>query len=168
MQQLGHMQMRYVLPDTIDDAVGSAVRQRVQARVKGPIHLYRPEVAIAFAMSQRKGIDDDGNGPAVWRSASNALGCAGVVCGFVPLSLSLALLTAFSRPCQMPHTAIPDLTLGLSHRPGMMYAEAMVNMLAEVDIDSISSECKAARRAEIASGESYRASAWAQLEVATH
>ena len=44
-----------------DQVIGSAIRLRVQARVKGSVDSYNPEVVISYATSQRKTIDDDGN-----------------------------------------------------------------------------------------------------------
>ena len=53
-----HGQLRYALPETIDEAAGNAIRRRVQSRVKGPIETYRPEVGIVFAMSLAQ-MDDE-------------------------------------------------------------------------------------------------------------
>ena len=63
------MSQRLVLP--ANQVIGSAIRLRVQARVKGPVDSYNPEVVISYATSQRfddKGnkIDDDGNGPGMF------------------------------------------------------------------------------------------------------
>ena len=69
LERNAHGKLCYVVPEKIDKVTGSAIRLRVQARVKGPIDSYNPEVVLSYATSQRfddKGnsIDDDGNGPA--------------------------------------------------------------------------------------------------------